>query len=451
MTLFPEHELSSQTAIVLGLGESGTAAAELLLRRGVRVIATDKNRMEHLSARARSLAAQFIVGGHTDVPWTEVDAIVVSPGVPNLAELTEAERAGVEVIGETELASRFIDVPICAVGGTNGKSTVTVLVGELLKASGRKVFLGGNLGRPACDAPDEQSDVVVLEVSSFQMERLGAFRPRVAALLNISEDHLDRYASFGSYVSAKGNCFAKQQPGDVAIYPQESAVCRAEAARGGAQLVSFGRGGDYFVDGKAVVERSSGELFDLSQAALHGRHNHENAAAAIAMARAMGVSVPEIAEGLRRFVALPHRMTLVGRCGGVSYYDDSKATNVGSAVTALCGLSEERGVLIAGGRDKWGAYDELVEALAQKGRAAVLLGEAADRLQAAIGDVVPVERVGNMEEAVAAARKWARPGDAVLLSPACSSFDMFKNYSERGERFTEAVGTLCLGSEETPS
>jgi UDP-N-acetylmuramoylalanine--D-glutamate ligase len=363
--------------------------------------------------------------------------------------LDEAQRQGVEVIGETELASRYLEVPIVAVGGTNGKSSTTVLLGHLLEATGKRVFLGGNLGEPACEAPDQEIDLAVLEVSSFQMERVPTFRPHVSLLLNLGEDHLDRYDGFHSYVAAKGGAFANQQEGDVAIYLAGSELCREQASRGRGRLVTFGEAGDYSIDKDAVVEIETGQRFDLAGSDLHGRHNYLNAAAAIAAARALEVSPEDIAEGLRRFRALPHRMALSGRVGGVSFYDDSKATNVEAAVTALLGLTEDRGVLVAGGRDKLGNYGALVSALAKKGRAVVLLGEAAPRLEAAIGDTVPVERAKTMESAVFRAFRRARRGDAVLLSPACSSLDMFKNYSERGERFTEAVQRLARTASET--
>jgi UDP-N-acetylmuramoylalanine--D-glutamate ligase len=367
---------------------------------------------------------------------------VVSPGVLDFPELVRAAAAGIEVIGETELASRYVTAPLFVVGGTNGKSTATTLLGHLLEGADHRVFVGGNLGEPACEAVDQDVDSVVFEVSSFQMERLKTFRPKVGVLLNVSEDHLDRYDDFEAYVSAKGNCFVNQTPEDFAVFHAQSEACRAQVARGRGRQITFGQGGDYVVDGLSVVEVATATRFDQSESDLHGGHNHLNAAAAIAAARTLEISTSAIAEGLRRFRALPHRMGLSGKHRGVTFYDDSKATNVGAAVTALRGLTESKGVLIAGGRDKLGSYDTLVEALRDRGRAAVILGEAADRLQEAIGTAVPVERANSLEGAVLRAYRLARPGDAVLLSPACSSLDMFKNYSERGDRFTEAVRSL---------
>lgn len=437
-------DLLGKLAVVVGMGTSGRAAAELLGARGARVIVNDRASGEALGDRAApfsKLDVEVVVGTHQGDFWVDADLVVLSPGVPSFPELALATRA--EIIGETELASRYLTAPLLAIGGTNGKSTVTTLVGHIVEAAGLRAFVGGNLGEPACDAPGQAPDVVVLEVSSFQMERVVTFRPKVAVLLNVTEDHLDRYTSFDDYADAKGNCFLRQDQTDFAVAPMGDARARAQVERGGGTVVTFGEGGDFRVEGQAVLEVATGQLYDLSEADLHGRHNHENAAAAIAVCRSFGVTPEHVSEGLRRFRALPHRMALVVRSEGVNYYDDSKATNVGAAVMALRGLSEPRGVLIAGGRDKLGSYDELVAALAEKGRAVVLLGEAKARLAAAVGDALPVVFADTIEAAVILAQRLARPGDAVLLSPACSSLDMFKSYAERGDRFARAASTLA--------
>jgi UDP-N-acetylmuramoylalanine--D-glutamate ligase len=335
--------------------------------------------------------------------------------------------------------------PVVAIGGTNGKSTTTSLVGALLDAAGRKTFIGGNLGEPLADHAEEAFDVVVLEVSSFQMERVDRFRPRVAALLNVTDDHLDRYAGFDEYARAKGNAFTRQTPEDLAVVPAGDAVCLGQARRGAAPVVTFGPGGDVDVTTDAVVDRSSGERFERGAFALSGGHNALNVAAAIACVRPFGVRPAVVRTVLRGFGGLPHRTALVAELEGVRYYDDSKGTNVGAAVTALEGLLEARAVLIAGGRDKGGSYAPLAQALARKGRAAVLLGEAADAIARALGDVVPVHRAASMDEAVRVGAVLARKGDAVLLSPACSSFDMFRDYKHRGDEFVRAVRALAGG------
>jgi UDP-N-acetylmuramoylalanine--D-glutamate ligase len=434
--------LSGKRVIVVGLGKSGIAAAELCLRKGARVLGTDSAPLEKLPSGLAELGIELALGGHDRVDFASADLVVVSPGVPGFAALERAEAAGVEVIGELDLACRFLSAPIVAIGGTNGKSTTTTLVGAVLAAAGRAAFVGGNLGTPAAEAQDRDWDAVVLEVSSFQLERAPRFRPHVSVLLNVTEDHLDRYPSFSAYADAKGNAFVNQGPDDVAIVPFGDMDCEEQARRGRGALLSFGSAGDYYVEDGDVVEARSGERFELARAELYGAHNHANAAAAIAAVRALDVDAAAVRSGLAGFRPLPHRMALCAELSGVRFYDDSKGTNVGAAVTALLGLAEPKGVLIAGGRDKHGSYAPLVEALRARGRAAVLLGEAAPRIFEAIGGAVPVEHAADMDDAVRRAFRLARPGDAVLLSPACSSFDMFKSYAERGDRFCAAVKAL---------
>jgi len=435
-------DLAGQRVIVVGLGKSGLAACRLCLERGATVLGTDSAPGERLAPEVYSLGMRVEAGGHDAVRFTDADLVVVSPGVPAFPALELCERAGVEVIGELELACRFLSAPIVAIGGTNGKSTTTTLVGELLAAAGQRAFVGGNLGEPAGAAVGKEWDAVVLEVSSFQLERAPLFHPRVSVLLNVTEDHLDRYPSFALYADAKGNAFVNQVAGDTAVIPFGDAVCEEQARRGRGDRVTFGVAGDYASEGEGVVEARTGERFDLARAKLHGTHNRHNAAAAIAAVRALGVEPAAVVAGLGRFEPLPHRMALVAELGGVRFYDDSKGTNVGAAVTALGGLSEPRGVLIAGGRDKHGSYQPLVSVLRERGRAVVVLGEAAQRIFDAVGGAVPVEYASDMADAVRRAFRLAERGDAVLLSPACSSFDMFKSYADRGDRFRDAVERL---------
>jgi UDP-N-acetylmuramoylalanine--D-glutamate ligase len=434
--------LSGKRVIVVGLKKSGIAAARLCLAEGARVLGTDKEPRERLDPELGALGIEVVAGGHSGVDFAAAELIVVSPGVPALPELEAAAQKGVEVIGELELACRRISAPIVAVGGTNGKSTTTTLVGALAAAAGVPSFVGGNLGTPASDAVGKPVELVVLEVSSFQLERAPSFRPRAAILLNISEDHLDRYPDFSAYAAAKGNAFVNQTASDVAIIPEGDELCARQARRGQGRLLRFGAAGDYVIERDSVLESASGERFELSASKLFGRHNFENAAAAIAAARAVGIGPAEVRAGLASFEPLPHRMALAGELGSVRFYDDSKGTNVGASVTALLGLLEPRGVLIAGGRDKHGSYQPLVSALRKKGRAVVVIGEAAERIAAAVGDAVPVAKAGDLDDAVRKAYGLARPGDAVLLSPACSSFDMFQSYADRGEKFVKAVQRL---------
>lgn len=432
---------------VIGAGASGLAACELLLARGVASLRlNDARPLESWSEAARALAGRAeLIGGHHEIDLAALDLVVVSPGVPAFAALRDAAARGVRIWGEVELATRALlhAAPILAIGGTNGKSTVTTLLGAILERALGSVFVGGNLGEPLARHASERFDAVVLEVSSFQMERLDAFRPRVALLLNVSDDHLDRYPDFDAYVRAKGNMFERQTEADLAVIPHGDARCLAEARRGGARVVSFGGDGATLrIDATHVVDTRDDERYARADMRLRGAHNAANVAAAIAAARDLGIDAAQIRDVLSTFAGLPHRMELVRERDGVTYYDDSKGTNVGAVVTAIDGLAEERCVLIAGGRDKDGSYAPLVQALGRKGRAAVLIGEAAARIAAAVGEVVPVRHAGTLEEAVAIAATLAQPGDAVLLSPACSSFDMFKDYKERGDRFAAAARSL---------
>ncbi|HEX8795339.1 MAG TPA: UDP-N-acetylmuramoyl-L-alanine--D-glutamate ligase [Polyangiaceae bacterium] len=443
-------ELAGKRVVVVGLGASGVAAAKLCLRRGATVVANDGKPREALSEEARALeglGATLVAGGHEAAGMDRADLVVVSPGVPPLAAVDRAEKAGVPVWGEIELAVRAIahPAPVVAIGGTNGKSTTTSLVGEMLTAHGMRAFVGGNLGEPLANHADERFDVLVLEVSSFQMERVDRFHPHVAALLNVTEDHLDRYASLDAYAHAKGNSFLRQIEQDWAVVPFGDATCMREAKRGRARIATFGPGGVVDVTDEAVIDRRTDERFARADMGITGGHNALNVAAAIACVRPFGLAGETIRRVLSDFRGLPHRTALVAELRGVRYYDDSKGTNVGAAVTALEGLREVRAVLIAGGRDKGGSYASLVQSLARKGRAVVVLGEAADAIAAAVGEGapgLPLRRAASMIDAVRAAAELARPGDAVLLSPACSSFDMFRDYKHRGDEFVSAVRLL---------
>ncbi|WP_438018977.1 UDP-N-acetylmuramoyl-L-alanine--D-glutamate ligase [Sorangium sp. So ce315] len=441
-------DVRGRTVIVVGLGRSGVAAARLLMDRGARVIANDGAPRERLSAAAAALEADgaaLAPGGHDPALFEGADLVVVSPGVPSFPALEAFERSGREVIGELELASRFVSAPIVLVGGTNGKSTTTALTGAMLESAGLQTFVGGNFGTPLAEVVGGAWDALVLEISSFQAERVPTLHARAHALLNITDDHLDRYPSFAAYADAKGNPFERMTPEDVAVVPFGDELVARQAARGRARVVTFSASdarADVAVAGGAIVDRVAGASYPLERVRLAGAHNLANACASVALAAAMGAPAGAIAAALARFEGLPHRTALVADVDGVRYYDDSKGTNVGASVAALSGLREERAVLIAGGRDKLGDYAPLVAALRDRGRGLVVLGEAADRIAAAASGVLPIARASSMDEAVAAARSLARPGDAVLLSPACSSFDMFRDYKDRGDAFVRAVRAL---------
>lgn len=443
-------DIAGKRVAVFGLGRSGIAAAKVALKEGALVWATDSRSASQVGPEVLALGelgAQLVLGGHDPAAFQHIELCVVSPGVPALPLFDEFESRDVPVVSELEFGLSRVDAPIAVIGGTNGKSTTTTLAGAMLGAPGRRVFVGGNLGAPLCEAVGAAWDCVVLEVSSFQLERSPSLKPRASVLLNITEDHLDRYATFEDYAFAKGNAFVNQTSSDVAIVPLDDEVCLRQARRGRARVRTFGdeaagKAVDYFVSGTFAVERSSGFSLDLSQVNLHGLHNHHNLLAAFAAARALGADDEMITAGARAFVPLPHRMHKVRTLDGVNYYDDSKATNVGAAVTAIRGLSETWGVVIAGGRDKQGSYAPFVQALKDKARALVLIGEATPIIANAVADTVPVHRAASMEEAVEVAQRLAKYGDAVLLSPACSSFDMFKSYAHRGDVFADVVQRL---------
>ncbi len=438
---------------VVGLGQSGLSAAQLCLARGARVTLWDEApaaKAQIAAAPLLSQGAQLRCGAEAAVALAATglnafDTVVVSPGVPARTAFEAAAAAGCEVIGELELASRVLTAPILLVGGTNGKSTVTAWTAAMLTAAGNKVFVGGNFGTPLSAAVGAGDDVLVVEISSFQAERVPSLRARAHALLNITEDHLDRYVSFAAYAHAKGNPFANMTAEDVAVLPAGDGLCAEQAARGAARVVTFSQCEDgALVSPHAgeLLHRGRGDAYALDSLRVKGRHNVANACAAVALASSVGAPRAAIAQALASFAGLDHRHELVAEVAGVRFYNDSKATNVGAVVAALGGMAEARAVLIAGGRDKHGDYAPLVEALRARGRAAVLIGEAAARIAAAIGAAVPWRRADSLEEAVHIAADLANSGDGVLLSPACSSYDMFPSYKARGDAFVAAVRRL---------
>jgi UDP-N-acetylmuramoylalanine--D-glutamate ligase len=450
------NKLQGKRILVVGLGKSGVAAVRLLRARGAHVVVNDARTVEELGDTAlemHALGAELALGGHDPALFRKVDQIVLSPGVPPMAALEAADEAGVPIASEVELASWFINATVIGITGTNGKSTVTTLVGEMCQASGRATFVGGNLGEPLCNvvnSPAAQGGYVVVELSSYQLERVSELRVQVGALLNISEDHLDRYATFEDYVAAKANLFRCQRAEDAAVIPSDDALCAQLAAAGPAAVHVFGgTAGAVRVQGTELVDDEYGSLIPVSELRIRGAHNLANAAAAALCARLAGVGVEPIRSVLRSFSGLPHRMQHVADIDGVAYFDDSKATNVGATVAALDGLaaSVKRIVLIAGGKDKGGDYAPMRERLERCARAVILIGEARSIIKHALsGATYPVTEADSLEGAVEAARRNAQAGDAVLLAPACASFDMFRSYAHRGDVFQAAVQRLHGGS-----
>ncbi len=438
--------------MVIGLGLSGLAVVRFLVDRGAHVRVNDKRDAAALGAfasDAAALGAEMVLGGHPDDAFEGLDLIVVSPGVPPLPQLAAAEARGVEVVSEIELAARFIEAPIVAITGTNGKSTVTTLIGQMCRRLDRPVFIGGNLGQPMIEAigTDAASErgIVVVELSSFQLERVSEMKAHVAVLLNVTPDHLDRYPSFEAYAKAKARIFERQEADDFAVLPADAPNLR-ELAQDGGKIVLFGGiNGEVRVLDGALVDSGGALRLPTSELRLRGTHNVSNACAAALGARLMGVHAEDIAAVLREFDGLPHRMQYLRTVEGVEYIDDSKATNVGAAVASIEGLAGSDGkiVLIAGGVDKGGSYQPLRDRMIEAGRAVVVLGEAAPLLERAFaGSAIELRRSESMEDAVIKASSLAQPGDTVLLAPACSSFDMFRSYAERGDVFQQAVRTL---------
>ena len=427
-------ELDKDLFCVVGLGGSGRAAVRLLCSQGARVRGYDARAPKDLGDAAqelKKLGVELFTGELEATVFEGVSHVVLSPGVPPRAVRDLAEAAGAELLGELELSSRFLPGTFAAIAGTNGKSTVTQLLGDMLERGARPVFVGGNLGTPLSEAvagPASGSDgLLVVEVSSFQLETVRDFHAHVAVLLNITDDHLDRYDDF-------------------ALVPEGDAFLTQLAAVGDAKVVHFG--GEHSlvrIEGDVLLSTDGAFRFPLSDLAVTGRHNAIDACAAASAALLLGAPVEDIAAALREFRGLPHRMQLVCERRGVRYLDDSKATNVGAAAAALDGFLGSAGkvVLIAGGRDKGGSYAPLVEPLSKVGRAIVCLGEAAAKMERALGETdLPIRRTASMAEAVRVAASLAEPGDTVLLSPACSSYDMFVSYAHRGNAFAGAVRAL---------
>jgi UDP-N-acetylmuramoylalanine--D-glutamate ligase len=451
-------ELKNKNIVIVGLARTGAAVARFLCECGARVTVSDSKGQEALAPFLSTLAALEItyeLGGHGNATFLAADLIVVSPGVPmDIAPLVLARNHGVPVISEIELAYEFIDAPIAAITGTNGKTTTTTLVGEVFRKCGFRTFVGGNIGNPLIDLviSGERAERVVAEISSFQLEGIVQFRPRVAVLLNITEDHLDRYTCYQEYIDAKLRVFANQTATDFAILNIDDPLVAASAGKLAARVVPMSRltvleQGIYYHNG-VITFAWDGRLeqFPTDSFKLRGVHNIDNCMAALATTLLMGCPAGEALKAVAGFSGLPHRMEFVATVNGVSYYNDSKGTNVGSVVKSLESFPGNI-TLIAGGKDKGGDYAPLADLVRERVRHLILLGEAKERIRAALGHLTETILVDSLEAAVAEAHRLAAPGEVVLFSPACSSFDMFRNYEVRGERFVEAVRGLIEEAE----
>ncbi|NLC69846.1 MAG: UDP-N-acetylmuramoyl-L-alanine--D-glutamate ligase [Desulfuromonadaceae bacterium] len=439
--------------VVVGAARSGLALARYLAAQGGRVTLSDQRAAANLAGLEglAELEVAFDLAGHSEACFSAADLIVISPGVPLTQPLLAAAvRRGTPVIGEIELAFEELRAPMVAVAGTNGKSTVTTLIGLIFSCWGKKTFVGGNLGMPLiCAAEEKGWDWIVAEVSSFQLEAILTFRPRYGLMLNITEDHLDRYPNMGAYTAAKANLFLNMESSDTAVLNADDPLVMELAGRVRAQRVLFSSRQELpqgiGFNGSEIVWCWQGEerRFAAAELRLRGLHNVENVMAALVPALLEGCPPSLAWEAVCSFGGLEHRMVLVRTLDGVAWYNDSKGTNVGSVVKSLAGLASPV-TLIAGGKDKGGDYAPLRQPLRDKVAHLILIGEAASRMEEALLDATHVVRAAGLREAVDLARELTPFGGSVLLSPACSSFDMFTSFEDRGRQFSE----LVLGLEE---
>ena len=451
-------ELKDQRVLVVGLGKSGVAAAHFLQQRGARVTVSDSKPQAELNQEIPALLDKGIVvetGGHGERTFRDQDLIVASPGVPyDVPQLVQARQLGVPVIGEVELAARFLRGQIIAITGSNGKTTTTTLVGEILEHAGKEVQVGGNIGMPVVSmvsAASEQS-YNVLEISSFQLETIQQFHPRVAAILNVTADHLDRHRSMESYIAAKARIFENQTPEDFAVLNADDSICVSLASKTRARILWFSRNskpeqGGHVHEGKIRFCGQAGEveIMPVSEIPLKGAHNLENVLAAVCVARAVDCPPAVIRQAVKDFQAVEHRLEFVATINGVDYYNDSKATNVDATVKALESFPANIH-LVLGGKDKGSDYSVLKALLRERVKRVYIIGAAAEKIESQIAGSAPAERVNTVEAAVRRATEQAAPGDVVLLAPACASFDQFEDYEHRGRIFKEAVRLLSRRS-----
>jgi UDP-N-acetylmuramoylalanine--D-glutamate ligase len=450
-------ELEQKKVLVLGAARSGIAAAKFLVGHGAVVALNDQKPFEDWSREALDLKGQGIACLAGEVPgWLldQIELVVLSPGVPaNAITVRYAERAGAEVIGEIELASRYLKGRIVAITGTNGKTTTTSLTGELLRLAGLLVQVGGNIGKPLISLVEGSSSEgwTVVELSSFQLETIKDFHPNVAVVLNVTPNHMDRYASFTEYAAAKHRIFMNQTAGDVAILNADDEVVRSWSKGLRGHVVQFSVQRELeegvFLKGNEIVSRtreSEKVLLRRDEMKLRGLHNVENVLASVAAALACGAAPDSMRETVKNFHPVEHRLEFVSEINGVSFYNDSKATSVDATLKALEAFADGPGkvVLILGGRGKKAPYGPLSELLRKKARKLILIGEDAETIERELGGIVLNERVADLKEAVGRSLQSAETGDVVLLAPACASFDMFESFEHRGRAFKEEVQRL---------
>ena len=446
-------ELKGKKVLVVGLGKSGLAAALFLRRRGAQVTVSDVRSAEALAKDIPALLEEGInveAGGHGLLTFRRQDLIVVSPGVPlDTPELVQVRNFGLPIIGELELAARFLKGKTLAITGSNGKTTTTTLVGEILKEAGLPTLLGGNIGVPVISLIDESTDDtwLVLEVSSFQLESTREFHPSVAVILNITPDHLDRHGTFENYALAKERIFAEQTDADCLVLNADNARTAEASTRATARTYWFSteqpvEQGAWVANGQVQFRARQGglaeEVLPIEAIPLKGSHNVENVLAAVCAARLAGAPAEAVRRAIENFKAVEHRLEFVCTINGVDFYNDSKATNVDATEKAIAAFPD--GIhLILGGKDKNSDYTLLSPLLRERVKAVYTIGSAAAKIESHLRGVVPIQLCQTLDRAVKAASRAARPGDTVLLAPACSSFDQFESYEHRGRVFKELV------------
>jgi UDP-N-acetylmuramoylalanine--D-glutamate ligase len=448
-------ELKNKRVLVVGLGKSGLAAARFLKARGARVTVSDARPAMLIAELSELLEQGYMVeaGSHGLLTFRRQDLIVVSPGVPmSTPELKQVRAMGAHIIGELELGAQYLQGEVVAVTGSNGKTTTTTLIGEILKAAGRSTLVGGNIGRPVTAMVDESTTESwsVLEVSSFQLETVETFKPKIALVLNITPDHLDRHGTFEEYAALKARVTEFQTAEDFLILNGEDKDTQMIAAKTKAQIFWFSTRRPIkqgtFVHGESILfvpreGASSERVMPVAEIPLAGAHNVENVLAAVCAARLAGVESATIRAAVREFKAVEHRLEFVREVGGVKYYNDSKATNVDATLKAVEAFAG--GIhLILGGKDKGSDYRVLESLLRERVKTVITIGSAAEKIERQLDGVVKIERAETLKRAVAFAHEAAVAGDTVLLAPACASFDQFENYEQRGRVFKELVASI---------
>ena len=451
-------DLQDKRILIVGLGKSGVASAQFLQSRGAKVTVSDSKSPDQLRVEIPALLDRGIAvetGGHGERTFRGQDLIVVSPGVPaDVPQLVQARIYGVPIIGEIELASQFLQGRILAITGSNGKTTTTTLTGEILAASGFPVVVGGNIGTPAVSLIEKTTPAtfVVLEVSSFQLETIQTFQPFISCILNITPDHLDRHRTFEAYVNAKARIFENQNEADYCVLNADDQAATQLASRAHGPVFHFSRRREiaagafvrntkiFFREGRSGGQEQ--EILSVAEIPLQGAHNLENVLAAVCLASLAGCAPEAIRQAVRAFKAVEHRLEFVAEIAGVSYYNDSKATNVDSTIKALESFPANIH-LILGGKDKGSDYSVLNELLRQRVKRVYTIGAAAEKIESQITDAVEIFPAGTLENAVRRAATTAIAGDVILLAPACASFDQFQSYEHRGRVFKDVVKALA--------